>query len=77
LSVLDGGLEQFPDDALMHFDRAVVLQELERYGAADGHGNVARLTGDSRRQARAAAAALRASRAYRMPCSVVSLKRAP
>ncbi|MFL9898920.1 tetratricopeptide repeat protein [Paraburkholderia fungorum] len=59
LSVFDGALEHFPDDALLHFNRAVVLEELKRDDAAvrayercieldpthaDAHFNVARLS---------------------------------
>jgi tetratricopeptide (TPR) repeat protein len=59
LSIFDGALEHFPDDALLHFNRAVVLEELKRYevaaGAyqrcleidpthADAHFNLARLS---------------------------------
>jgi tetratricopeptide (TPR) repeat protein len=59
LSVFDGALEHFPDDALLHFNRAVVLEELKRYDAAatayqrcieldpthaDAHFNLARLS---------------------------------
>ncbi|EIF31951.1 tetratricopeptide repeat protein [Burkholderia sp. Ch1-1] len=59
LSVFDAALEHFPDDALLHFNRAVVLEELKRYDAAveayersigldpthaDAHFNVARLS---------------------------------
>ena len=35
LSVFDGAFEHFPDDALLHFNRAVVLEELKRYDAAE------------------------------------------
>jgi tetratricopeptide (TPR) repeat protein len=34
LSVFDGALQHFPDDALLHFNRAVVLEELKRDDAA-------------------------------------------
>jgi Flp pilus assembly protein TadD len=59
LSIFDGALEHFPDDALLHFNRAVVLEELKRYDAAaaayqrclevdashaDAHFNLARLS---------------------------------
>jgi tetratricopeptide (TPR) repeat protein len=59
LSVFDIALTHFPDDALLHFNRAVVLEELKRYTAAvaayercveldpthaDAHFNVARLS---------------------------------
>ncbi|MFP3564036.1 tetratricopeptide repeat protein [Paraburkholderia sp. SIMBA_030] len=59
LSVFDSALTLFPDDALLHFNRAVVLEELKRYEAAvtayercieldpthaDAHFNVARLS---------------------------------
>jgi tetratricopeptide (TPR) repeat protein len=59
LSVFDGALQHFPDDALLHFNRAVVLEELKRYDAAemayqqcikldpahaDAHFNLARLS---------------------------------
>jgi tetratricopeptide (TPR) repeat protein len=59
LSVFDGALEHFPDDALLHFNRAVVLEELKRYDKAveayercialdpthaDAHFNLARLS---------------------------------
>jgi tetratricopeptide (TPR) repeat protein len=59
LSVFDTALALFPDDALLQFNRAVVLEELERYEAAvaayercielapthaDAHFNVARLS---------------------------------
>lgn len=35
LSIFDGALEHFSDNALLHFNRAVVLEELKRYDAAD------------------------------------------
>ncbi|WP_233859589.1 tetratricopeptide repeat protein [Paraburkholderia sp. HD33-4] len=59
LSVFDRALEHFPQDALLHFNRAVALEELERYDAAvaayercielnpthaDAHFNIARLS---------------------------------
>ncbi|MBB5507993.1 tetratricopeptide repeat protein [Paraburkholderia atlantica] len=59
LSVFDRALEHFPEDALLHFNRAVALEELERYDAAvqayercielnpthaDAHFNIARLS---------------------------------
>jgi tetratricopeptide (TPR) repeat protein len=59
LSVFDQALQHFPDDALLHFNRAVVLEELKRYDAAvdaynmcikldpthaDAHFNLARLS---------------------------------
>lgn len=59
LSIFEGALEHFPDDALLHFNRAVVLEELKRYDSAvdayercieldptnaDAHFNVARLS---------------------------------
>lgn len=59
LSVFDDALEHFPEDALLHFNRAVVLEELKRYDAAeaayqrsieldpthaDSHFNLARLS---------------------------------
>jgi tetratricopeptide (TPR) repeat protein len=59
LSVFDDALEHFPEDALLHFNRAVVLEELKRYDAAqesyerclelepthaDAHFNLARLS---------------------------------
>ncbi|CAD6559446.1 hypothetical protein LMG28727_06854 [Paraburkholderia kirstenboschensis] len=59
LSIFDDALEHFPDDALLHFNRAVVLEELNRYDAAetayercidldpshaDAHFNLARLS---------------------------------
>ena len=59
LSIFDDALEHFPDDALLHFNRAVVLEELKRYDAAsaayqrcleldpthaDAHFNLARLS---------------------------------
>jgi tetratricopeptide (TPR) repeat protein len=59
LSIFDDALEHFPEDALPHFNRAVVLEELKRYDAAqesyerrlehdpthaDAHFNLARLT---------------------------------
>ncbi|WP_106305245.1 tetratricopeptide repeat protein [Paraburkholderia sp. BL18I3N2] len=59
LSIFDGALQHFPDDALLHFNRAVVLEELKRYDAAetsyqrcieldpthaDAHFNLARLS---------------------------------
>jgi len=59
LSVFDVALTHFPDDALLHFNRAVVLEGLERNAAAvvayercieldpthaDAHFNVARLS---------------------------------
>lgn len=31
LSIFDGALEHFPDDALLHFNRAVVLEALKLY----------------------------------------------
>lgn len=34
LSIFDGALEHFPDDALLHFTRAVVLETLKRYDDA-------------------------------------------
>ncbi|MGF6768703.1 tetratricopeptide (TPR) repeat protein [Paraburkholderia sp. GAS199] len=59
LDVFDNALTHFPDDALLHFNRAVVLEELKRYDAAfdaygrcieldpthaDAHFNMARLS---------------------------------
>ncbi|WP_168787344.1 tetratricopeptide repeat protein [Paraburkholderia aromaticivorans] len=59
LSVFERALEHFPDDALLHFNRAVVLEELKRHDAAveayercieldpthaDAHFNIARLS---------------------------------
>ncbi|MHB9835679.1 tetratricopeptide repeat protein [Paraburkholderia terrae] len=59
LSVFERALEHFPDDALLHFNRAVALEELKRYGSAmegyerclqidpdhaDAHFNLARLS---------------------------------
>jgi Flp pilus assembly protein TadD len=59
LSVFDTALTHFPDDAPLHFNCAVVLEELQRYTAAvaayercveldpthaDAHYNVARLS---------------------------------
>lgn len=59
LAVFDNALVHFPDDALLHFNRAVVLEELKRYDAAveayrqcveldpthaDAHFNMARLS---------------------------------
>ncbi|WP_370469751.1 tetratricopeptide repeat protein [Caballeronia sp. SBC2] len=59
LLVFDQALADFPDDALLHFNRAVVLEELKRYEAAalayekslaldknhaDAHFNLARLS---------------------------------
>jgi Flp pilus assembly protein TadD len=59
LSVFDQALEHFPDDALLQFNRAVVLEELKRYDLAveayercieldpahaDAHFNLARLS---------------------------------
>jgi tetratricopeptide (TPR) repeat protein len=59
LSVFDQALKHFPDDALLHFNRAVVLEELKRYDVAveayercieldsahaDAHFNLARLS---------------------------------
>ncbi|WP_436230760.1 tetratricopeptide repeat protein [Caballeronia sp. LjRoot29] len=59
LSVFDQALQNFPNDALLHFNRAVVLEELKRYDAAtaayekslaldethaDAHFNLARLS---------------------------------
>ena len=59
LSVFELALEHFPHDALLHFNHAVVLEELERYDAAaqayercleqdpthaDAHFNLARLS---------------------------------
>jgi tetratricopeptide (TPR) repeat protein len=59
LSVFDQALQNFPEDALLHFNRAVVLEELKRYDAAttayekslalddthaDAHFNLARLS---------------------------------
>jgi tetratricopeptide (TPR) repeat protein len=59
LAVFDRALEHFPQDALLHFNRAVALEELERYDAAvaayqrcielnpdhaDAHFNIARLS---------------------------------
>jgi tetratricopeptide (TPR) repeat protein len=59
LSVFDKALQHFPDDALLHFNRAVVLEELKQYDAAvdayekcigldpthaDAHFNLARLS---------------------------------
>ncbi len=59
LSIFDDALEHFPDDALLHFNRAVVLEELNHYDAAetayercidldpshaDAHFNLARLS---------------------------------
>ncbi|QIN62618.1 Tetratricopeptide repeat protein [Caballeronia sp. SBC1] len=59
LSVFDVALTHFPDDTLLHFNRAVVLEDLGRYTAAvaayercieldpthaDAHFNVARLS---------------------------------
>jgi tetratricopeptide (TPR) repeat protein len=59
LSIFDDALEHFPDDPLLHFNRAVVLEELKRYDAAeaayqrcieldpayaDAHFNLARLS---------------------------------
>ncbi|RFU49571.1 tetratricopeptide repeat protein [Paraburkholderia sp. DHOC27] len=59
LAVFDEALEHFPDDALLHFNRAVVLEELQRFdmavqaygrcieldpGHADAHFNLARLS---------------------------------
>ncbi|MFT4438848.1 tetratricopeptide repeat protein [Caballeronia sp. 15715] len=59
LSIFDVALTHFPDDALLHFNRAVVLEELGRHTAAvasyercieldpthaDAHFNVARLS---------------------------------
>ncbi|MBB5428294.1 tetratricopeptide (TPR) repeat protein [Paraburkholderia sp. JPY158] len=59
LSVFDSALQHFPEDALLHFNRAVVLEELKRYDAAeaayqrcieldpthaDAHFNLARLS---------------------------------
>jgi tetratricopeptide (TPR) repeat protein len=59
LSVFDRALEHFPDDPLLQFNRAVVLEELKRYEAAvsayercieldpyhaDAHFNLARLS---------------------------------
>jgi tetratricopeptide (TPR) repeat protein len=59
LSVFERALEDFPDDALLHFNRAVALEELKRYGPAmaayerclqldpthaDAHFNLARLS---------------------------------
>lgn len=39
LSVFDQALEHFPDDALLQFNRAVVLEELKRYdGAVEAYG---------------------------------------
>jgi len=32
--VFDRALGHFPDDLLLHFDRAIVLEELKRYDAA-------------------------------------------
>lgn len=34
VSVFDGALEHSPDDALLHFNRAVIFEELKRYDAA-------------------------------------------
>lgn len=34
LSIFDAALEHFPDDALLHFNRAVVLEALKRYDDA-------------------------------------------
>ncbi|MFM0469247.1 tetratricopeptide repeat protein [Paraburkholderia strydomiana] len=59
LSIFEDALEHFPEDALLHFNRAVVLEELKRYDAAeaayqrcieidpthaDAHFNLARLS---------------------------------
>jgi tetratricopeptide (TPR) repeat protein len=59
LSVFDEALKHFPDDALLHFNRAVALEELKRYDEAtaayercieldpsyaDAHFNLARLS---------------------------------
>ena len=59
LSVFDRALEHFPDDALLHFNRAVALEELKLYDVAaaayercieldpnhaDAHFNLARLS---------------------------------
>jgi tetratricopeptide (TPR) repeat protein len=59
LTVFERALEHFPRDALLHFNRAVVLEELKRYDAAaqayercleldashaDAHFNLARLS---------------------------------
>jgi tetratricopeptide (TPR) repeat protein len=59
LSMFDQALTHFPDDALLHFNRAVVLEELKRHDAAaeayercieldpahaDAHFNLARLS---------------------------------
>jgi len=59
LSVFDQALEHFPDDALLHFNRAVALEELKLYDVAaaayercieldpthaDAHFNLARLS---------------------------------
>ena len=59
LSVFDQALEHFPNDALLHFNRAVALEELKHYDAAatayercieldpthaDAHFNLARLS---------------------------------
>jgi tetratricopeptide (TPR) repeat protein len=58
LTIFEDALEHFPEDALLHFNRAVVLEELKRYDAAeaayqrcieidpthaDAHFNLARL----------------------------------
>jgi tetratricopeptide (TPR) repeat protein len=58
LTIFDQALQDFPDDALLHFNRAVVLEDLMRYDAAalayeaslalderhaDAHFNLARL----------------------------------
>jgi tetratricopeptide (TPR) repeat protein len=59
LSIFDDALEHFPDDALLHFNRGVILDEMKRYDAAvlayqrcieldpthaDAHFNLARLS---------------------------------
>jgi Flp pilus assembly protein TadD len=59
LSVFEHALDHFPNDAPLHFNRAVVLEELKRHDAAmeayercielgpahaDAHFNVARLS---------------------------------
>ena len=59
LTIFDDALHHFPDDALLHFNRAVVLEELKRYDPAatayqrcieldpmhaDAHFNLARLS---------------------------------
>jgi tetratricopeptide (TPR) repeat protein len=47
LSIFDKALEHFPEDSQLHFNRAVVLEELDRQDdAADGYGRCLELEPD-------------------------------